>query len=399
MAGKEFKAKARTVQKMSRDGLVEENLRTGKTRKVRAGADTGQRIGDRPMEEYSEGNSSIPASDDDRHLRFNRRSDADGLSGEVRMTDETRETADGSGAVYDGTRKRRMVVKRESSYKEAPSSLEMAGSEADGAWNEDLRSDGAASGTRLKNARYAATLRKERGSDTGRISGNGRRMAEGSDDARLIGADDKDIEGEAPEGNRKRLRQKSSVFHKTVGTEKAVDQELSGRLLHKEPAPEESGLSEEESAEDLVSQQSKRMQRIRGHPLGTARQAARSAVEIRHSRTKKQVYDYAASERKKESRLKENVEEAADLSDAKEEILGKQKKERLNQEQRKIRGKSRLSFDDGNGMVQGSGMGFGRKARVTIKDAAFGAAGKAAGAAGFAAHAKLSEAEDENVGT
>ena len=26
MAGKEFKAKARTVQKMSRDGLVEENL-------------------------------------------------------------------------------------------------------------------------------------------------------------------------------------------------------------------------------------------------------------------------------------------------------------------------------------------------------------------------------------
>ena len=51
MAGKEFKAKARTVQKMSRDGLVEENLRTGKTRKVRAAADTGQRIGDRPMEE------------------------------------------------------------------------------------------------------------------------------------------------------------------------------------------------------------------------------------------------------------------------------------------------------------------------------------------------------------
>ena len=32
MAGKEFKAKERTVQKMSRDGLVEENLRTGKTK-------------------------------------------------------------------------------------------------------------------------------------------------------------------------------------------------------------------------------------------------------------------------------------------------------------------------------------------------------------------------------
>ena len=399
MAGKEFKAKARTVQKMSRDGLVEENLRTGKTRKVRAAADTGQRIGDRPMEEYSEGRSFIPASDDDRHLRFNRRSDADGLSGEDQVTDGTREAADEYGAVSGGTKKRRMAVKRESSYKEAPSSLEKAGGEADGAWNEELKSDGAASGTRLKNTRYAAALRKERGSDTGRISGDGRRMVEGSDDARLIGTDDKGIEGEAPEGNRNRLRQKSSVFHKTAGTEKAVDQETSGRLLHKEPVPEEAGLSEEESAEDLVSQQSKRMQRIRGHPSGTARQAARSAAEIRHARTKKQVYDYAASERKKESRLKETVEETADLSDAKEEILGKQKKERLNQEQRKIRGKSRLSFDDGNGMVQGSGMGFGRKARVTIKDAAFGAAGKAAGAAGFAAHAKLSEAEDENVGT
>ena len=396
MAGKEFKAKARTVQKMSRDGLVEENLRTGKKRKVRAAADTGERIGDRPMEEYSEGRSSITVADDDRHLRFNRGSDAGGLPGEVRVTDGTREAADEYGAVSDGTKKRRMAVKRESSYKEAPSSLEKAGGEADGAWNEEFKSDGAASGTRLKNARYAAALRKERGSDTGRISGDGRRMVEGSDDARLIGADDKGIEGEVPEGKRKRLR---SVFHKTAGTEKAVDQETSGRLLHKDPIPEESGLSEEESAEDLVSQQSKRMQRIRGHPSGTARQAARSAAEIRHARTKKQVYDYAASERKKESRLKETVEEAVDLSDAKEEILGKQKKERLNQEQRKIRGKSRLSFDDGNGMVQGSGMGFGRKARVTIKDAAFGAAGKAAGAAGFAAHAKLSEAEDENVGT
>ena len=282
MAGKEFKAKARTVQKMSRDGLVEENLRTGKTRKVRAAADTGQRIGDRPMEEYSEGRSSIPASDDGKHLRFNRRSDAGGLSGEDQVTDGTREAADEYGAVSGGTKKRRMAVKKESSYKEAPSSLERAGSETDGAWNEELKNDGAASGTRLKNTRYAAALRKERGSDTGRISGDGRRMAEGSDDARLIGTDDKGIEGEAPEGNRNRLRQKSSVFHKTAGTEKAVEQETSGRLLHKEPVPEEAGLSEEESAENLVSQQSKRMQRIRGHPSGTARQAARSAAEIRH---------------------------------------------------------------------------------------------------------------------
>ena len=52
MPGKEYRAKARTVQKMSRDGLVEENLRTGKRRKVRVGKEGEIRIGDRPMEEY-----------------------------------------------------------------------------------------------------------------------------------------------------------------------------------------------------------------------------------------------------------------------------------------------------------------------------------------------------------
>ena len=398
MAGKEFKAKARTVQKMSRDGLVEENLRTGKTRKARIAEDTGERIGDRPMEEYSERHSSVPAADDEKHLRFNRRDEAVDLNGEARLADGTRVAADEPAAGSGNTKTRRMAVKRGSSYQETPSSLEKAGGEAEGAENEGLKGDGASSGTRLKNARYAAALRKERGSDTGRISGNGRRMAEGTDDARLIGTDDRGIGEEAPEGSRKRLRAKSSLFHKAAETESKANQNGAGKLPYREADAEEAGMSEEDHAEELVSSQSKRMQRIRGHPSGTAKQAARSAAEIRHARTKKQVYDYAASERKKESRLKETAEEAVDLADAKEEILGKQKKERLNQEQRKIRGKSRLSFDDGNGMVQGSGMGYGRKARMTVKDAAFGAAGKAAGAAGFAAHAKLSDAEDDNVG-
>ena len=323
MAGKEFKAKERTVQKMSRDGLVEENLRTGKTRKARIAADTGERIGDRPMEEYSERHSSVPAADDEKHLRFNRRDDAGGLSGETKMTDGIHEATGDPDAVSGGAKKRRMAVERGSSYQEAPSSLEKAGGEAEGAWNEELQGDGASSGTRLKNARYAAALRKERGSDTGRISGNGRRMAEGADDERLIGPDDKGIGKETTEGSRKRIRAKSSLFHKTAETESKANQDGSGKLLYREGASEEAGLSEEESAEDLVSSQSKRMQRIRGHPSGTAKQAARSAVEIRHARTKKQVYDYAASERKKESRLKETAEEAVDLTDAKEEILGK----------------------------------------------------------------------------
>ena len=55
------------------------------------------------------------------------------------MEDETREPADEYGAVSGGTKNRRMAVKRESSYKEAPSSFERAGSENDGAWNEELQ--------------------------------------------------------------------------------------------------------------------------------------------------------------------------------------------------------------------------------------------------------------------
>ena len=337
MAGKEFKAKARTVQKMSRDGLVEENLRTGKTRKARIAADTGERIGDRPMEEYSERHSSVPAADDEKHLRLNRRDEAVDLSGEARMADGTRAAADEPVVGSGDTKKRRMAVKRGSSYQETPSSLEKAGGEAEGAENEGLKGDGASSGTRLKNARYAAALRKERGSDTGRISGNGRRMAEGTDDARLIGTDDRGIGEEAPEGSRKRLRAKSSLFHKAAETESKANQNGAGKLPYREADAEEAGMSEEDHAEELVSSQSKRMQRIRGHPSGTAKQAARSAAEIRHARTKKQVYDYAASERKKESRLKETAEEAVDLADAKEEILGKQKKGRLNQEQRGVK--------------------------------------------------------------
>lgn len=112
MAGKEFKAKERTVQKMSRDGLVEENLRTGKTRKARVAADTGERIGDRPMEEYSERRSSVPAADDEKHLRFNRRDEAGELNGEVRMADGTRVAADEPVEGSGNTKNRRMAVKR-----------------------------------------------------------------------------------------------------------------------------------------------------------------------------------------------------------------------------------------------------------------------------------------------
>ena len=391
MAGKEFKARSRTVQKMSRDGLVEENLRTGKTRKVRA-ADIGERIGDRPMEEYSEGHSSVSMPESSRNLRLGRSGDAVELSGKDRIADE-------SGTVSDAARKRRMLVKRESSVKEAPSSLEKAGSEADGAWNEELRGDGAKSGTRLRNTRYAAALRKERGGYTRRSFGEGRRMTEGADTEKQIDPDKTPGTGEElPVGSRKRLRQKSSVFYKGDSAEKTAESDGAGKLLHKEASTDESGISEEEPAESLISQQSKRMQRIRGHPSGVTQQAVRSAAEVRHIRNKRQVTDYAAGEKKKESRLKETATEAEGLEGAKDEIRTKQKKERLNQEQRKLRGGSRLNFDDGNGMVKGSGAGFKSRVKSTVGDTAAGGIRKAAGTAAFAAHAKLSDAEDENVG-
>lgn len=396
MAGKEFKTRSRTVQKMSRDGLVEENLRTRKTRKVRA-ADTGERIGDRPMEEYSEGQALTSTPDSSRNLRLDRRGDAMELAGETQGTGEAIKAGDGSGVAPSTVRNRRMAVKRESSVQEAPSSLEKAGGEADGAWNEELRGDGAASGTRLRNTRYAAALRKERGGDTRTSSVTGRRMSEGSDDARLVGTDVQGTE-ELQEGDRKRLRQKSSVFHKRDAAEKTAESDGAGKALYKEPSVDDSGISEEEPAESLVSQQSKRMQRIRGHPSGVTQQAVRSAAEVRHARNKKQITDYAAGERKKESRLKETAAEAEGLESAKDKIRTKQKKERLNQEQRKLRGGFRLNFDDGNGMVKGSGAGFKSRARSTVTDSAAGGIRKVAGTAVFAAHAKLSDAEDENVG-
>ena len=370
MAGKEFKAKARTVQKMSRDGLVEENLRTGSRRMAGRASDPGERIGDRPMENYKTGNSSVQAAQEDRNLRLSRRgADAEHADGNRRLEPDN-DAVNDAGIYGDSVRNRRMAVKRGSSVRETPSSLQETDDESAGTWNEAIPGDSSSSGARLKNAKYAAALRKERGSGRERNPAKEEQLAEGN---------------------------LHSAHKKAVMRGKTADQDKNESLLHKGNDFEESGISEE-TTESLVSQQSKRMQRIRGHPSGTVL-AARSASEIRHARAKKQVYDYAATEKKKESRLKETAEEAGDLSAVKEEILGKQKKERLNQEQRKIPGKTRLSFDDADGMIRGSGTGFRHKTGMTIKNAAFGSAGVAAGTAGFAAHAKISQVEEENVGT
>ena len=408
MPGKEYRAKARTVQKMSRDGLVEENLRTGKRRKVRVGKEGEIRIGDRPMEEYKDTSGTGLSEGSDRDLRWNRKD----LAGEpedrthgggMRQSDRIPydRQDEGTGLSEPGKKNRKMSAGRESSLREAPSSLEDDGGIDGGAGSDFDSTDGAAAGSRLKNSRYSA-LRNERGGSPSRA------MKEGADTDHKVRGDifaDEEPEAEAAGKNRLKHRMTADTQKKTgeaagkTGESTGAEKPDPNAAIFTDKAFESAVPGDEEPAEELVSQQSKRMQGIRGHPSGTTTQAARSAAEIRHSRQKKQVYDYAAGEKRKESRLRETTEEAGGLEDAKEEILGKQKKERLNQEQRKIRGKSRLSFDDGNGMVQGSGMGYGHRKRVSIKDAAFGSVSAAAGAAGFAAHAKLSDVEDENAGT
>ena len=73
MAGKKYQAESKTVQKMTRNGLVEEDLHTGKTRRAVTHETEGVRIGERPMDTYSDAGSSRGIRDADRSLRLDRR--------------------------------------------------------------------------------------------------------------------------------------------------------------------------------------------------------------------------------------------------------------------------------------------------------------------------------------
>ena len=73
MAGKKYQAESKTVQKMTRNGLVEEDLHSGKTRRAVTHETEGVRIGERPMDTYSDAGSSRGIRDADRSLRLDRR--------------------------------------------------------------------------------------------------------------------------------------------------------------------------------------------------------------------------------------------------------------------------------------------------------------------------------------
>ena len=155
MAGKEFKARSRTVRKMSRDGLTEEDLRTGESRRITNDRE-GIRIGDRPMDLYAD--REIPPDDpaSGKPARMDRRA--------MREGNDPRQSAPGAppsrpGEAPDksGSRKKRQARRREASSAEAPSSSALSpGKESAASLTEagpDRADTKPGSGSRIRDSR------------------------------------------------------------------------------------------------------------------------------------------------------------------------------------------------------------------------------------------------------
>ena len=396
MAGREYKARSKTVQKMSRDGLVEENLGTGKTRKLVTGNEDGVRIGDRPMEDYTEEHGRKAGREAGRNLSLDRHG---------RTEDTGKGTADPGGEDPDSDtlegntdlrkRKSRNHLKnREPSSEEAPSSVDQSA----GFPGEKS---------------FADSRMRSSGQDMYRL-GHGTQPApdsSASDSRRRIHRQFYQREN-APQNEKNgpglqtentdslhsdemyRLNTESMYTlndHSSVTGDPAGDRSAAASADESDPA-------QEESAESAVSRQSRRAQGIRGHPSGGTLQAAQTAGAFRHGEPSRREDPWHVPEKTAGSRLREDSAEMDGLDSLKDEIRSRQKKERLNQEQRKARAASRLSFDDDGGMVRGSGTGFSRKAGSMAAKTAVAGMSVAAGAALAAAHRKVSETEDENTG-
>ena len=178
MAGKKYQAESKTVQKMTRNGLVEEDLHTGKTRRAVTHETEGVRIGERPMDTYSDAGSSRGIRDADRSLRLDRR----GM--------QTAGTAQESGHMDDRGHKKykRNSGREESSLQEAPSLMERdrgtgtgPGASAETVDLEDMHADGLRDDSRSsfrteRMARssdedgYALDGEKESGPESGHVS-------------------------------------------------------------------------------------------------------------------------------------------------------------------------------------------------------------------------------------
>ncbi len=437
MSGKEYKARSRTVQKMSREGLVEENLRTGESKRAVTGREGELRLGDRPMESLMEDGSAPAGKETGWNLRLGMHGAAAADEGPQEGHGGLRMDFRGAGEhPGEGKRKNagRMSGRRESSSREAPFSLEgskdASGSPYTGAHQgrESLHSGEAGTGGQEGfRAGEEGSARQEgfRAEDAGYA---GRLRAAGAADP----ASGEDLKQDA----RRRLRQRETAKYqeneKRRESAKYLENTESASDVHTESGP--SGLSpgsaygfrtgemfsaktdlmyeyrqdpigEEDEASNPA--QSRRPQGIRGHPAAAASaspaasagQAARTAGALRHDDGNNGWKgSYGKGEKPVRNRLRETSSDLDGLDSFKEEIRTKQKKERLNQEQRKAGKASRLSFDGENGMIAGSGTGFGRRKPSAAASMAAGSARAAAGAVGYAAHAKVSETEDENSG-
>lgn len=313
MAERKYEAKERTVTKMTREGLVEESLRSNiSTREGEVSTDAG--IVRHPLETY------------DRR----------------RLYAETEATSDEEQAATQNGKKQ-----RQKQY----SQLAVRGKTDAG--NQEKRSpEGGVS------------------SDERSYEDNGKRRK-----ALQRGQAERFREAEEAESDRRRKPQQREISQEDSGDEGA-----------------------EEAEEKLTSEHSARMAGMRGHSAALSETSVRSTADIRHDRNKKQVHKYAENEKRKKLNHEDVSTETGSLSDRKNEIAGRQKKERYNQEQRKQKqavesGKrkpGRLSFDDedpSGTMVHGSGMGIGRRT-----------AEAAAGVAATVVHAKIHETEDDNAG-
>lgn len=393
MAGREYKARDKAVQKMSRDGLVEENLRTGKSHRVSTGRIDAVRIGDRPMENLEDG---------------------------AHLSDQ------------------RIQKAGESSFREAPSSLD-GNTRAAGFWEapgpepEETPGESSRTSDRLQQDTYRTALRRGRGADPNPYDSRG-----GLDGRHSTGdvreGYEKDVrrhrrnqyayrrqEGEGATGNfgsRVNEPVNSGSLTGPENTENASVNSRNAASGYGTYPESDSGNTAEEASSASIAE-ARHRQQIRGHPYSAAREAALYADGLRQDGTKNRSDLFGEEAAQRGSRLRETSSEFDGLDGFREEIRSKRKKERLNQEQRKARDAARISFDDEGGMVQGSGMGFSRHAGSgsagngaaggrTAKNIAGAAAGTAVGAAGKAAgmaatfgRAKLSEAaaEDDNAGT
>lgn len=149
------------------------------------------------------------------------------------------------------------------------------------------------------------------------------------------------------------------------------------RRITADEGQEHEGMEVEESPS---RSRSLRMESLHEHSHRISEPEKEESADGKRNRKKMQVQG--------RGRLHETSVESEEstVSDFKEELSKKAKKERLNQEQRKRTG--RLSFEDeGSEMVRGSGTGIGKKAVTGITMAA-----------SAYAHGKIHDSEDENAG-